>query len=272
MSAEVYSGANSILKAVAIASESRPLAVGTPVAIDHFRTIDIEEKAASGKFASSSTGGWKGAVGGQAEWDATLQLYVPYTVSKTPVIISGIGGDVTAPALAHVRKITVNYTNDVAKYGSSDTSGWKQTVPGASEYNVSIDCWADAGAFKVGTIKAGDEVALAVVAWASDSPGITGNIIVESIGGFKVGPEAGVVGFTIKGQGHLAGLLPVATPWVLGSLVSLEVLIIGGTTPKVSGFARVAGISDFVIDVEGTTPIGVSIKLAGDGALVRYTV
>lgn len=266
MSLEVYSGIDSILNAVAIATESRPLDKGTPTLIDHFRSIEISKKAPVGKYSSDTTKGWEGAVGGQGEWDATLLLYVPQTVGAEQIVTGGIGGDVTTPALAHVRKITRKYANKVEKYGSSDTEGWKQTCKGQSSYDVTIDCWADAGTFDPASMEVGDTVSI-VTKSTSDDTGLTGDIVIESIGGYKVGPEAGVIGFTIVGQGHLEGDVPIATPWVLGGLVSLEVLVLGTGEPKVAGFVRVAGISDFVVDVEGATAIGVSITLAGDGPL-----
>jgi hypothetical protein len=271
MSLEVYSGVDSILKAVVITTEARPLAVGIPVEIANFRSIEISKKAPTGKYSSNTTDGWEGAVGGQGEWDATLLLYVPQTVGKSQIVTSGIGGDVTTPALAHVRKITRKYANKVEKYGSSDTLGWKQTCKGQNSYDVTIDCWADAGQFDPDSIEVGDTVSIVTKSTADDA-GLTGDIVIESIGGFKVGPEAGTIGFTIVGQGHLEGDVPIATPWILGGLVSLEVLVLGTSPPEVAGFARIAGIEDFVIDVEGATAIGVSIKLAGDGPPVNTPV
>jgi hypothetical protein len=256
----IYSGVNSVVKAVATG--------GTPAAITDFRSLEINESADAETKPDSSTSGWGASIAGNKFHDETLAIFIPYGGN----LVGGISGSLSLAGnqVAHVRKITLNYTHDNAKQvGSSDTAGWKVAVPGTNSYKVSVDCYAPAAVFGVGTIKSGDTVAIVIKATSSDA-GLSGNIVVDKIGGFKAGVEGGgAIGFTLEGRGHLSIGFPTITPFVLGSLFDFQVFAIGGSSPEITFTSMVVGINDFTIDIEGATIIGPTIKLLGHGELNR---
>ena len=194
MANELYSGIDSSLLAIA-----HP---GTPKsAVEYFRSLELDVKADVKEGGDSSTEGHSAAIGGQKEWDATLLLHVPLAAT----LWGGAAGTIAAfgtGALAHVRKITRHYSAAIVKGADSSTAGWKRSAGGLITWGVTIDCYADAGKFNANAVEAASTVAITAKSTAADA-GLICNVAISRIGGFKAGPEAGMIGFTIEGKGHL---------------------------------------------------------------------
>jgi hypothetical protein len=252
---------------------------GTPkTAVEHFRSIEFDITGDVKEAGDSTSDGYMGSYGGQKNWDATLLLHVALA-GGAGVLASGAAGTISvfgvATPLAHVRKVTRHYTSSIVKGADSSTSGWKGCAAGMISWGVTLECYAEAGKFNANAVEVGSTVALTTKATAADG-GLVGNITIKRIGGFKAGPEAGMMGFTIEGVGHLVPTSDTLTTTALGLFLPNALLDISLASRKtaapsvvITGTCMVQSIDDFVVDIEGGDVQGVSIKLAGDGALVR---
>jgi len=81
--------------------------------------------------------------------------------------------------VADVRSINFQVLNEVKKYASSSTAGWKRAVKGQSDWKVSFEVYLPDGS-PVLTVEVGDTVAIVGVTTTGSS--ITGSIMIASIG------------------------------------------------------------------------------------------